>query len=458
MKIEETFLENIRERTSIKKGDKIIIALSGGQDSVLLLYLFLKYREELNIKVVVAHINHLLRGEESDKDQNFVTALAEKNGLELFILRKKVKELARENSWSLEEAGRIVRYNYLNNLLREEKAQKIAVAHHLKDQGETILFHLIRGSGVKGFRGMFFEKGDIIRPLLNISKEEIEEYCTSNSLEYREDLSNYSDSYTRNKIRLQLLPALKEYNPQIESQLYKLGEIIKEEDAFMEEAMKKAYEGVAVPNRSSFLLKEEEFLSFHKALRRRIIIAVYEKLTNKYLEFKYIEKIERYLNRDRSKKLSLPNQAVFYYDRYKGVFILAVKERKTEEKREYVVVENMESYAFNEGKVTFKKLLQVNEYILRNSTRGYVNFHKLKFPLTIRNLRENDRFKVVGEKKERNLKRLLASRGYGYFERGSLPIVVDASGQVVFVPFIGVSSYFILEGGEEAILDIEYNK
>lgn len=458
MKIEETFLENIREKTSIKKGDKIIIALSGGQDSVLLLSLFLKYREELNIKLVIAHINHLLRGEESDKDQDFVTALAEKNNLELFILREKVKELAQENSWSLEEAGRIVRYNYLNNLLREEKAQKIAVAHHLKDQGETILFHLIRGSGVKGLRGMFFEKGDIVRPLLNVSKEEIEEYCTSNSLEYRKDMSNYKDSYTRNKIRLQLLPALKEYNPQIESQLYKLGEIIKEEDAFMEEEMRKAYEGAVVSERSSFLIKEEEFLSLHKALRRRLVIAIYEKLSNKYLEFKYIEKIERYLNGDRSKKLPLPNQAVFHYNRHKGVFILAVKERKAEEKKEYVVVEDVGSYAFNEGKVTFKKLPQVDKYILRNSARGYVNFHKLKFPLAIRNLRGDDSFKVVGEKEERNLKRLLASRGYGSFERGSLPLVVDALGQVVFVPFIGVSHYFILDGGEEVILEIEYNK
>ena len=458
MKIEETFLENIREKTSIKKGDKVIIALSGGQDSIVLLSLFLKYREELDIKLAVAHINHLLRGEESDKDQDFVTALAEKNNLELFILREKVKELAEENSWSLEEAGRIARYNYLNNLLREEKAQKIAVAHHLKDQGETIIFHIIRGSGVKGLRGMFFEKGNIVRPLLNIRKEEIEEYCGANSLEYREDMSNYSDNYTRNKIRLKLLPALKEYNPQIESQLYKLGEIIKEEDAFMEEAIRNAYEGTVVPERRGFLIKEEEFLSFHKALRRRLFIAIYGKLTNKYLEFKYMDTIERYLNGDRSKKLPLPNQAVFYYDRHKGAFVLNVKEREAEVKKEYVVVNDLGSYSFNEGEVIFKKLPEVEKYILRNSSKGYVNFRKLKFPLVIRNLSGDDRFKVVGEKEERSLKYLLASRGYGSFERERLPVVVDASGRIVFVPFIGVSDYFILDGKEDSILEMEYNK
>lgn len=457
MKIEETFLENIKEKTNIKNGDKVIIALSGGQDSVVLLSLFIKYRKELNIKIAVAHINHLLRGKESDEDQDFVTALAKKNSLDIFILRENVNDLAKKNSWTLEESGRIVRYSYLNNLLRKENAQKIATAHHLNDQGETIIFHLIRGSGLKGIRGMFFEKENVVRPLLNISKDEIEEYCIANYLEYREDMSNYSGAYTRNKIRQHLLPILKEYNPKIENQLYKLGEIIKEEDVFMENLAREACERIVVSKEDDLFIKEE-FLSLHKSLRRRIVLITYEKLIGKYLEFKYVEKIERYLKGDKAKKLPLPNQVVFYYKKNKRVFILAIKRKKPEVKKEYIVIKDLGSYDFNQSTVTFKKLQKVEKYTFRNSPKGYLSFSKLKFPLILRNLDQKDSFKVVGEKEERSLKHLLASRGYGSYNRRCFPVIVDTLGRIVFVPFIGISDYFILEEKEGDILEIEYKK
>lgn len=458
MHIEEKFLENIKKKTSIKQGDRIIIAISGGQDSVVLLELFQKFKTELGITIALAHINHLLRGEDSQKDQDFVALLAEKYQLPCYILREDISEIAKENGWSLEEAGRIVRYNYLNTLLEEEGYDKIAVAHHLKDQGETILFHLIRGSGTKGLRGMFVEKGEIIRPLLNIDKETIVAYSKNMDIEYREDLSNYSDTYTRNRIRLKLMPVLREYNPLIEQQLYKLGEIVKEEDAFLSSYTEELYKKLVIDQGDKLIIKKN-LEAIPKAILRRILLKAYEELSLKYLEFKYILLCEEYLEGDMAKKLPLPNNLVFYYDKRENVFILRKPfeaRRSDEENRHYLVVGDYGSYSFGSNKISFQTVTGQVAYRLRNSARGYVDKNKVKFPLSVRNLRADDSFLVAGDKGERSLRKLLASRGIGEARRNELPIVVDSSRKIVFVPYVGVSGYFLLEDGRSEIMAIDY--
>ena len=217
--MELKFLRNIKEKTDIRPGDRILVAVSGGMDSVLLLYLLNKYKEELGIEIEAAHINHMLRKKESDKDQQLVKKLCSEWYIPFHTINIDIEKISKTNKWSIEEGARKVRYEYLNTIKEQLECSKIAVAHHHKDQAETILMHLIRGTGADGLRGMFIDKNNIVRPLLNITREEIEEKVNTLELEYRTDKSNLQTRHTRNKIRLKLLPILKKYNPQIESNL-----------------------------------------------------------------------------------------------------------------------------------------------------------------------------------------------------------------------------------------------
>lgn len=216
---------NIEEKNLIGPGDKVLIALSGGPDSVFLFHNLRKLKEILNFNLYASHINHMYRGPDAIHDEDFVKDLCDKYGIRLFIKRKNATDYARELRVTEEEAGRILRYNFFEENLQELGGGKIAVAHNLNDQAETVLQRIIRGTGLDGLSAMSFEKGNIIRPMLNVSRDQIMKYLHENNYEYCIDYTNAQDIYGRNKIRLNLIPYLeKNFNPNIQNSLYRMSE------------------------------------------------------------------------------------------------------------------------------------------------------------------------------------------------------------------------------------------
>ncbi len=196
---------------SIHKKDSILVAVSGGIDSVVLLHLLHK----LGAKIAVAHCNFSLRGKESDGDEAFVIKLAKTYKIECFTKKFSTKKFAKDNSLSTQMAARELRYKWFYQLAKEHKFTKIAVAHHADDQFETVLINLTRGTGISGLTAMNAVKENVVRPLLKYNRKDIENYASKHQLKWREDASNAEDKYARNKIRHQVVPALKEINPSL---------------------------------------------------------------------------------------------------------------------------------------------------------------------------------------------------------------------------------------------------
>lgn len=226
-------------------GDRIVVAVSGGVDSVVLLH-YLASRADLGLNLTVAHLNHGLRGAESDGDELFVKALSESYGLGFESRHDDVKYHSREKGISLEEAGRECRYSFLSGIAKQADADSVAIAHHQDDQAETVLLRLIRGSGPTGLSAMSHRSADgmYVRPLLDITREETEFYANHYSLSYRTDSSNSDLSFLRNRVRLELLPLLSTYNPAIPRRLAETASIIAADEAIISEMVQKRWQEV----------------------------------------------------------------------------------------------------------------------------------------------------------------------------------------------------------------------
>ncbi|MGA7836827.1 MAG: tRNA lysidine(34) synthetase TilS, partial [Ignavibacteriaceae bacterium] len=227
-KTEEKVLKFIDQKNLISRRDKILIALSGGPDSVFLFHFLLKFRKRFQIDLAAAHINHKLRGKNSDADEKFCKDLCEQNDIQFFSTRKDVKKIAAAKKISLEEAGREIRYSEFKRIAVQNNFSKIATAHNCSDNAETVFFNLIKGTGLKGLSGIPIKRENIIRPVLVLTKNEILEYLSKKKLKFRMDESNLESEFERNFIRNEIFPLIKEkLNPAFEEKIFHNSEILK---------------------------------------------------------------------------------------------------------------------------------------------------------------------------------------------------------------------------------------
>lgn len=222
----------IEENRLLTYGDTVIVALSGGADSVTLLHVLFSLKKEYDIKLQAAHLNHGIRGEEAERDETFVRALCDSLQIPLHVRREDIPRLARERGKSEELCGREARYAFFEELSAEYGA-KIATAHNRDDLAETVLWNLVRGSGLCGLGGIPAKRGSIIRPLLCCTRAQIEAYCAENNLRYVTDSTNLAPLYTRNKIRLQIMPLLKQLNPAADSNIARMAELARDADDYL---------------------------------------------------------------------------------------------------------------------------------------------------------------------------------------------------------------------------------
>lgn len=309
--------ETIKKYNLIEKGDKLVLGVSGGPDSIAMLNILneIKMDEkiDLNFNIVVAHINHMIR-KEATKDEKFVKNFCKKKNIEFYSKSIDVQKLANTNKIGTEEAGRNVRYKFFNEVLVKTNSNKVAIAHNKNDKAETIIMNFMRGSGISGLKGMEEKRGKYIRPLIECERIEIEKYCEEQRLNPRIDKTNFENEYTRNKIRNAVIPYIKqEFNPNIINTLNRLSELVKEEEEYIEKQVKKSYYNLMVEeNEKEIVLDLRKFNQEEKVIKSRLVLYTIMRLfgTSKGIEKIHVEDIIKLCNNNIGNKYLTPNKNI----------------------------------------------------------------------------------------------------------------------------------------------------
>ena len=314
--LEEKVLKVIKDYNLINKKDNIVIGVSGGPDSMALLNIFINLvkNNQLDVKIFVAHINHGIR-KEADDETKFVEEFCKNNNIECFIKREKVEELAKKQKIGTEEAGRKLRYEFFEEIAKKTNSNKIATAHNANDNAETVLMNLMRGTGVSGLKGIEIKRDEkYIRPILKITRKEIEEYCIENNLDPKFDKTNKENIYTRNKIRNELIPYIeKDFNPNIISSLNRLSELAREEDEYLDKETKKNYTNILEEStENQIVLDLKKFNTIEKVIKMRIIRYTISELfgSAQNIEKVHIEDIIKLCENNIGNKYLIPNKKI----------------------------------------------------------------------------------------------------------------------------------------------------
>ena len=326
--MEEKILDTIKKYDLIENGDKVVIGVSGGPDSITLLDVLLKIKnkEIIIFDIVVCHINHMIRND-AIEDEKYVKEYCKKNNIECFINRVNVEEISKIEKKGTEETGRKVRYEFFKDILEKTNSNKIATAHNKNDNVETVIMNIIRGSGTSGLRGIEAKRREIIRPLINCSREEIEEYCEKNSLKPRIDKTNLENTYTRNKIRNMLIPYIKEnFNPNIIETINRLSDLSKEENYYLDKVTDKAYKKILLEKKLNCItLDLKMFNLLETVIKNRVVLYTINELfgTKSGIEKKHIEDIIKLCNNKIGNKYLIPNKKVKILIKNKKIFFIA---------------------------------------------------------------------------------------------------------------------------------------
>jgi len=428
----------IQKYKLIKKGEKIIVALSGGIDSMTLLHVLLKLSPIYSTELIAAHFNHGIRGEESDRDEHFVRNVCKKWNVELIVGKGKIKS---EKGKGLEEAARRARYEFLKNVLQERAAQKVAVAHTKTDSVETFLMRLIRGASPYGLRGIPPKRGEIIRPFIEISREEIENYAEKEKIPFVVDSTNQDIAIFRNWVRHKLIPILKEKNPKIEEALYRLMEIWQKESELLEEKAGQIVKTSLKKDKEGFLLDAQKISYLPEALKRKVLLKTIHTL-GKDAEWAHVNTLVKISESKEEKETYLPGGLKVHKTlqglrfTYKEIQNVILEEDKE------IIVMNEGVYVL--GDFTFKvRVLSLEGEKLVTKTPWSIAFDadKVDFPLVIRYKKPKDTIYLskVGHKK---LQDLFIDAKIPKKERRR-PIILDKNGIIIWIPGIRYDVRFL---------------
>jgi len=327
--LENRVLNTIHKFNLIENGDKIVLGVSGGPDSLFMLDILNKIRNNekynLNFEIVVAHINHMIR-EEANSEEEFVKDFCQKINVPFFAKRIDVVKYANNNKIGTEEAGRNIRYEFFDEVMKKTDSNKIAIAHNKNDKAETIIMNILRGSGISGLKGIEpTRENKIIRPIIEIEREAIEEYCEENKLDPRIDKSNLENIYTRNKIRNILIPLIKEeFNPNIIETITRLSEVVKEENEILNVLVKEKFrECLLQEKKDEIILNLKQFNMQEKVIKKRLILYTISKLkgSTQGIEKIHIEDIiklceknigNKFLTPKKNLKVAIQNKKIFF--------------------------------------------------------------------------------------------------------------------------------------------------
>jgi len=426
-------LKTINDHAMFKPGDNVVVAVSGGPDSVALLYSLYSLKEELGIeRLIVGHLNHMFRGKEAEEDALFVKDLAERLDLTTVIERANVPQIIKLTGLSPEDAARRERYSFLYSLAEKYNA-KIAVGHNANDQAETVLMHLLQGSGTQGLAAMEPVRGKLTRPLLYVKRKEIESFCKENKLPIRVDPTNKKDIYFRNKIRLKLIPLLvDEYNPNLVESLMQTSEIIRAENKFLDKQVKKHLKALIEKKTSEEVaLSLKGFLKQDLAVKRRIVRECYSNLkgSSQNLSFKHVEDVLKMVDASQVGSLIRLPAGIVAKKTYGRLIFKFYSEKESVEDFFYLLPVPGKLYLPPVQQVITTEIIngrkpRIDKRLLSgNSKEVLLDFDKIAGKIYVRNRRAGDRFIPYGMKGTKKLKDFFIDNKIPQEKRDLIPLV-----------------------------------
>ena len=412
----EQFKAYINRYNLIAEGDKVILALSGGIDSMVLAYLLLKTK----VQFVAAHCNFHLRGEESDGDEKFVRKFAEKNGIHCFVKHFDTEKYAEENGISIEMAARDLRYSWFEELRQQLGYDRIAVAHHADDQAETFFINLLRGAGLNGLKGMKPQNGVIIRPLLWASREQIRKYAVENHVVWREDHTNAESVYLRNKIRNQLLPTFDELHPEARQGLYKSLKHLASENELYRGLLKEKLSQIVVLKDDCQIVDKQYFVNNFQLLFEWLRQFGYNTEQCGFIHETMRSGIGNHFD-------STTHRLVIGRDELQ---LFEIKEDSNDE----IQIEIGEQEILSPVHLCFSKLEKTSDFVVDKSPEvAQLDFDTLKFPMTLRHWRNGDRFHPLCMKGSKLLSDFFVDQKFTEYQKQNVWLLVSADNAIVWV-------------------------
>ena len=482
-------LETIERHAMIRPGDRIGLGVSGGADSVAMLRIFVELRAQLGITLFVLHFHHQLRGDAADADQRFVAALAAEFGLEFESGRGDVAAEALLHGWNLEDAARRLRYQFFAAIAEARHLDRVAVAHTANDQAETVLSHLLRGSGLTGLAGIYPVAGAVIRPLLELERQELRDFLSGLGQSWREDASNQDDSRMRARIRSRLVPVLlRDFDPAAVTRLSRLAGHAREDETFWRVLEEERFRALAVRESSGVVsLRVADLLSplpsltsnarggrlgnvesesrETMALTRRLVRRIYRELRGscEQLTSRHVESVLDLATKSQSgARVSLPGICVErVFDRLsfrpasgaaKNVSDGAAADQNLGFHYAVAQPEGMESASIVVTELHRRINLKMVDWPPARSDTvrdwGAVDFDRVRWPLVLRNWRPGDSYRPRGSRRVRKLKRLLLESRVPRSARGSWP-VLTSDGKVIWASGYPVAEEFAPDSGTQ---------
>ena len=452
--IEQKALKFIDENHLIERGDKILVALSGGADSVFLVALLMKFKKRFKIDLAAFYLNHNLRGKSAADDEKFCFNYCSKNKIRFITVSKDVKTYAKKLKVSIEEAGRKVRYSELDKASKKIGFTKIATAHNSSDNVETVLLNLVKGAGIKGLAGIPVRRDNIIRPILCLNAEEIRNYLKENEIPFRIDESNLNSDYERNFLRNDIIPKLKQrLNPRLEEKISNTSKIISDLNSFVEKQIEKIREEAIESEGNELRINSQKISKLDKSLLSILLKSAIENYFNVELSSENIFSLLDLLGLQTGRSVHLKENIIASRERNKLVI-----RRNSVSRIEKSIHKIKVGHEFKvDGKII--SISEVNKKMFkfsRDKSVEYISGDGLKNIFEIRKWNEGDKFQPIGMKGTKKISDFLSDKKISSINKKENLVLTNA-GKIVWVIGLRMDDRFKISSETKKILKLTVN-
>lgn len=454
------FLKTVEKHRMLEKGEGVVVGVSGGPDSVCLLHLLWRIKDMYDLKLYAVHLNHRFRGEEADADAAYVKEFCDKLDIPSFIFSEDIARYSREKGISFEEAGRERRYQLFYQVMAQQGAGKIAVAQNMDDQAETVLMRFMRGSGLEGLGAISYVRDHtIIRPLLDTSRKEIEDYCEAFQLKPRIDKTNLEAIYTRNRIRLELIPYIeKHFNSKIKETLWRTANLFREDREWIELSVQKNFEEAARKEKDAIRVDCQAIRKMHPAMGKRVLRRALQEVCGGLADTEHVHIahiLELVHKGNVGAKIDLPKGMMAEL----GYGVLMIKKRRAIDPVEFIYPLDIgESLYLPELNATVtSKIIPLDQWNPQDKHpyKKYFDLEKIEQGIIIRNRRSGDRFVPYGMQGRKKLKDYFIDEKVPREMRDRIPLVCDGH-EIMWVVGYRTSERYKIDPQTQKVLVLEW--